>query len=48
VEGHLEDIYYSNYKHRCELCSKCFNSKDIVDQHMFDSHGLSVRFVMTL
>ena len=33
----MEDIYYSKYKHRCELCIKCFSSKDILHQHTFDS-----------
>ena len=40
LERHIEEIYDSKYEHRCEVCSKWFNSMDIIDQHIFDNHGL--------
>ena len=45
LEKHIEYIHDGINKHRCEVCSKCFNSKDIMDQHMLEIMVLSVQFV---
>ena len=37
--GDPHDIQGSKMQHRCEVCSECLNSKDIMNLHMLDNHG---------
>ena len=37
--GDAHDIQGSKMQHRCEVCSECLNSKDIMNLHMLDNYG---------